>query len=799
VFLGGKGGKTVGVFKRALSVVAVAALVATGSLVSASAAYAQYGDFDASYGDDGDGTTIVTPASPGDSYAPSALAMQPSGKALVRVASGSNFALVRLTAAGTIDSAFQSGGILALAPLGLKGVVAADATGRFYVSGDGRVGRFLVDGDLDVTFAGDGTADFAVAPPAGTTIVSQFMAGVHVRPSGGVAVVGERVLNAGMPQLLVGTYDESGTRTERAIDLLNPSASLVGSTLAADGRLLVAVVDGFGMGVRLVRLGADAASDAALSTLDPAIFGTVLDIQALGNGNIAVIGQRVDGDAGMYENVVSVLDANGAMLHSAVESGPLVTVPAYVSPVPAVTPAAVDATPGAGFVVAETLWVSGIANVRIRKYAGDGLADTGFSGDGTSNTMVGVAQVISVAPNGTVVAGGAVSPSGGSLTLMRVQNGVETPPTSGGGGGGSGGGGGGSGFAPLSSPQRMLDTRFGIGAAQAEVAAGATLAVAVAGHGGVPADATTVAMNVTVTGAAGDGFATVWPCGQAKPDTSNLNFRAGESIANSVVTGVGTGGAVCFSSSVATDLIADVSGAFGAAVHPLVAPQRLLDTRLGNGAPANPVVAGGVVELQVTGRGGVPVDADSIVLNVTATNTSAAGFVTVWSCGQPQPDTSNLNFEAGATRPNLVVARIGADGKVCLYTSAGADLLADATAWLPVSPAYTPKAIPERVVDTRISHGGPRLAADDVLAFNVLDGLSGVVVNVTAVNPSSDGYLTVWPCDAARPDTSNVNFVAHQAIANLVIAHPSSDGRVCVYTSAGTDLIADVTGTFTGS
>lgn len=795
-FLGGKGGKAVGVFRRALSVMTVGAIVTAGSLALASDAYASYGDFDSTFGEGGSGTVIVEPASPGDSYAPSALAVQPSGKALVRVAVGGDFALVRLTAAGAVDSAFQSGGILPLAPLGLNGAVAADAAGRFYVTGDGRVGRFLVNGDLDLTFAGDGTAEFALAPPVGTTVASQFIAGLHVRPTGGAAVVGVRILSTGVRQLIVGMYDESGTRAERAIDLLSQSVSLVGSTLTADGHLLVAVVDGMGSGVQLVRLGADLASDAVLRTLDPATFGSIVEIQALTNGNIAVVGKSLDTGAGSYENIVAALDGNGTMLHSTIESGPLVTVPAYGAPVPAVTPAAVDATPGSGFVVAETVWIGDTANVRIRKYAGNGLADNGFSGDGTSDTMLGLAQVIAVAPDAAIMAGGLVSPSDHRLALMRVQSGVEAPPT---GGGGGGGGGGGTGFAPLSSPQRMLDTRFGIGAPQAELAADTTLVVAVAGRSGVPADATTVAMNVTVTGPAGDGFATVWPCGQAKPDTSNLNFRAGASIANSVVTGVGAGGAVCFSSSVATDLIADVSGSFGGAVHPLAAPQRLLDTRLGNGAPASPVGAGAVIELQITGRGGVPADADSIVLNVTATNTSAAGFVTVWSCGQPQPDTSSLNFEAGATRPNLVVARIGSYGKVCLYSSAGADLLADATAWLPASAAYTPKAIPERIVDTRISHGGPRLAADGVLTFTVPGGVSGVVVNVTAVNPSNDGFLIVWPCDAARPDTSNVNFVAHQAIANLVIARPGSDGRVCVYTAAATDLIADVTGTFNGS
>jgi hypothetical protein len=82
------------------------------------------------------------------------------------------------------------------------------------------------------------------------------------------------------------------------------------------------------------------------------------------------------------------------------------------------------------------------------------------------------------------------------------------------------------------------------------------------------------------------------------------------------------------------------------------------------------------VELAVTG-GDVPSDATAVVLNVTPTEPTAPGFVTVWACGQPRPNASNLNLSAASTVANLVFAQIGAGGKVCLFTQSGTHLVVD--------------------------------------------------------------------------------------------------------------------------
>jgi hypothetical protein len=84
--------------------------------------------------------------------------------------------------------------------------------------------------------------------------------------------------------------------------------------------------------------------------------------------------------------------------------------------------------------------------------------------------------------------------------------------------------------------------------------------VEVAGGRTVPRDATAVVANVTATNPAADGYLTVFPCGDSPPNASNLNFVAGQTVANLVFATVGTEGEVCLISSVATDVIVDLQG-----------------------------------------------------------------------------------------------------------------------------------------------------------------------------------------------------------------------------------------------
>jgi hypothetical protein len=118
-------------------------------------------------------------------------------------------------------------------------------------------------------------------------------------------------------------------------------------------------------------------------------------------------------------------------------------------------------------------------------------------------------------------------------------------------------------------------------------------------------------------------------------------------------------------------------------------PARLLDSRGPNstvdglGSGGGPMVAGSVTEVQVAGRGGVPVGAVAAVLNVTVVSPSADAFATVFPCGQPVPTASNINYRAGVDIANAVIVQLGAGGKACIYTFAATHLLADVNGYIP--------------------------------------------------------------------------------------------------------------------
>jgi hypothetical protein len=223
------------------------------------------------------------------------------------------------------------------------------------------------------------------------------------------------------------------------------------------------------------------------------------------------------------------------------------------------------------------------------------------------------------------------------------------------------------------------------------VGQGATVDLQVSGRGGVPASGVSaVVMNVTVTEPSASSFLTAWPTGSPRPNASNLNYVAGQTVPNLVVAKVGTGGKVSlFNLSGNTHVVADVVGWYGdgsgtsGGLFGSLEPSRILDTRSGNGAPPVKVGQGATVDLQVSGRGGVPASGVSaVVMNVTVTEPSASSFLTAWPTGSPRPNASNLNYVAGQTVPNLVVAKVGTGGKVSLFNLSGnTHVVADVVGW----------------------------------------------------------------------------------------------------------------------
>ncbi|WP_425461032.1 hypothetical protein, partial [Leekyejoonella antrihumi] len=187
------------------------------------------------------------------------------------------------------------------------------------------------------------------------------------------------------------------------------------------------------------------------------------------------------------------------------------------------------------------------------------------------------------------------------------------------------------------SPVRVLDTRTGTGA-HGPVTAGATVNLQVTGQHGVPVGATAVVLNVTVTAPTRSGFLTAWPSGTSQPPVSNLNYVAGETIPNLVVVPIGSNGKVSIrnSSTGTVQIIADQFGYYtptAATTLTATTPTRLLDTRSGTGAPKAAVGPRHTLKVKVSGVGGIPTGIKAIVLNVTETAPTQAGYVTVYPDG----------------------------------------------------------------------------------------------------------------------------------------------------------------------
>jgi protocatechuate 3,4-dioxygenase beta subunit len=372
-----------------------------------------------------------------------------------------------------------------------------------------------------------------------------------------------------------------------------------------------------------------------------------------------------------------------------------------------------------------------------------------------------------------------------------------------------------SAFVPLASPRRLLDTRVDTltGYSGSKPATGSTVPLQILGREGVPpSGVSAVVLNVTATEATAPGFVTVWPDGD-RPTASSLNLDvAGQTRANLVTVPVGADGSVRIFTQTGTHLVADVFGYFVPATSSArgrlqtSTPGRLLDTRPASltGYSGSKPAGGATVPVAVLGQRGVPTSGVSaVVLNVTATEATAAGYVTAWPQGS-RPTTSNLNVEAaGQTIANQVVIPVGADGSIRLFTQNGTHLIADVTGWYTDDSASTGTAglfipvSPYRVADSR---SGGKFAAGATLTLlaatsgTAAAGRSGLAMNVTATETTAAGFVTVWP-GSTRPTASSLNATAAgQTIPNHVIMATSGDGGMRVFTQTGTHLVVDVYG-----
>ena len=245
------------------------------------------------------------------------------------------------------------------------------------------------------------------------------------------------------------------------------------------------------------------------------------------------------------------------------------------------------------------------------------------------------------------------------------------------------------------------------------------------------------------------------------------------------------------------------------------APERVMDTRTDTGYQGGRVVAGVPRYLNLDADA-VPVWASAVVVNVTAVDPSAPGFLTT---GEFDHSVSSLNFVAGQTVANLVTVPTQYN-RLLIGTSAGSvDVVVDLVGWYAASEqsgvhgpvgrggGYHP-TVPTRALDTR-SWGRGRLApgARAVVPVHVATDdahVHAVAVTVTTTDVSAPGYVTAFDATSTLPPaTSTVNLVAGATVGNAAIVPVTSCGTGCTTdhavaivnrSTAPIDVLVDVTG-----
>lgn len=374
-------------------------------------------------------------------------------------------------------------------------------------------------------------------------------------------------------------------------------------------------------------------------------------------------------------------------------------------------------------------------------------------------------------------------------------------------------------------PTRLLDTRSGIGAPIAPVAARGSVTVPIAGRGAVPAatDVAAVCLTLTVTQPRASGYLSARPTGGGVTGTSTLNFSTGQTLANSALVALGAGGQLTVDNIAggSSQVIVDVTGytLSGTATEPGsvvgLRPARLIDTRSGIGTPKAPVAPGASIVVGTLGRAGLPLaGVAAVVLNLTATATTNSGYLAAGPADSPPGQVSNLNWvRTGQTVANQAQVRVDPDGRIVVVNRGSrpvavvADVQGYVVAGRPSVGGTLATFAAQRAADTRGCCGGPVDATPRRFGLGAVTALptftspngysvSAVVATVTVTRTTGSGYLTVWSGQGPKPTASNANWAgAGQTVASQVVIPVVDDLHQFVgvaVTGGRADVVVDV-------
>ena len=379
-------------------------------------------------------------------------------------------------------------------------------------------------------------------------------------------------------------------------------------------------------------------------------------------------------------------------------------------------------------------------------------------------------------------------------------------------------------FTPLSTAIRLLETRAGIRSGKCPttpaqcvtLAPNTPLTVKIAGEGGIPTTGAggIEAILTTLSPVAG-GTITVGGTGFEFPANAGRSFSVNPSLTN---------GSITLTSTVALDVVLDVSGWYSDTNSPIpnqsTVPEvfrpvqaRILDTRLAYQVGACPTTEAQCVALtpastrtiKVAGFSPVPNNAWAVKVAVTTIGgVSGTGEVRLSPTGSPTL-TRFVDVQApGGSRSGVGVVRVGTGGTidVSLFGVASADVVIDVLGYWtsePVGPVFKPNTSPQAqlVSNQLVASGetvGIRMAGHAGLPTS---GMSSVLLAVTANTSKStlEGYASLWAGGlSSAPYTAQLYWTRNES-PTMVLAVPiGPDGRASFFSSFAANFSFKVLG-----
>jgi hypothetical protein len=345
----------------------------------------------------------------------------------------------------------------------------------------------------------------------------------------------------------------------------------------------------------------------------------------------------------------------------------------------------------------------------------------------------------------------------------------------------------GTAYTPLANPVQVYDSGSVVGN-------GSTKDVVIAGANGVPSAATAVVLNLTAAapGANSQLLASAIPRSASSsapptPRVPNLVTAGGYTKDGLTTVPLGLGGVRFRTVGGSAHDFAAVVGYFsptGGTPYTAVTPKRVLDTRTGLGVKKARI--GGSVSVAVPG---VPTDAVAVALHVTGINPSNTSSIQVFSSDVTTPNTGNVHLKPGQSATNLVISKLGADGKVKLRVSlGGTDLVVELVGYyVPSGTGLFRPVLAQRVfgpVKLGATSRDAKLVGSGE-GWGVPVGATALVLDTVASFPSATTFQSTYPL-GTFPGITTLTVYKGKSASGPTITKPSAGGSVRVRNAAGT-------------